>query len=72
MLQTLSGPFYSREMSFESKRALEVAPKLFRAGAADFADGLHVALAAQVGEMSPRKLDPAAPRVSGARLLAGL
>jgi predicted nucleic-acid-binding protein len=50
VLQTLSGLLSSRELSFESERAVEVALQLFRQSPADFADCLHVALAAQAGE----------------------
>ncbi|CAN5715966.1 type II toxin-antitoxin system VapC family toxin [soil metagenome] len=69
VLLTLSGLFSTAELSFESEQALEVALHLFREGAADFADCLHVALAAQAGEQPLWTFDKGAARVSGARLL---
>ena len=50
VLMALSSLFSAAELTFESERALEVALQLFRKGSADFADCLHVALAAQAGE----------------------
>ena len=70
VLQTLSGLLSSRELSFESERAVEVALQLFRQGSADFADCLHVALAAQAGEQPLWTFDKGAARISGAQLLA--
>ena len=46
VMQALSNLFSAAELTFESERALEVALQLYREGSADFADCLHVALAA--------------------------
>lgn len=70
VLHTLSGLLSSRELSFESERAVEVALQLFRKSSADFADCLHVALAAQAGEQPLWTFDKGAAKISGARLLA--
>ena len=69
VLQALSSLFSAAELSFESERALEVALQLFRESSADFADSLHVALAAQAGEQPLWTFDKAAAKVDGARLL---
>ena len=70
VLLTLSSLFSAAELTFESERALEVALQLFRLGSADFADCLHVALAAQASEQPLWTFDKAAAKVSGAQLLA--
>jgi len=70
VLRTLSSLFSAAELRFESERALEVALQLYREGSADFADCLHVALAAQAGEPPLWTFDPHAAKVGGARLLA--
>ena len=70
VLLALSSLFSAAELSFESERALEVALQLFRTGSADFADCLHIALAAQAGEQPLWTFDKAAAQVDGARLLA--
>ena len=69
VLVTLSSLLSAAELSFESERALEVALQLFRKGSADFADCLHVALAAQAGEQPRGTFDKGAAKVSGAQLL---
>ncbi len=69
VLITLSSLFSAAELSFESDRSLEVALQLFRKGSADFADCLHVALAARAGEQPLWTFDKAAAKVNGARLL---
>ena len=66
---TLSSLLSAAELSFESERALEVALQLFRKGSADFADCLHVSLAAQAGEQPLWTFDKGAAKVSGAQLL---
>ena len=66
----LSSLFSAAELSFESERALEVALELYRNSAADFADCLHIALAAQSGEQPLWTFDKGAAKVSGAQLLA--
>ena len=70
VLMTLSTLFSAAELTLESERALEVALQLFRKGSADFADCLHVALAAQAGEQPLWTFDKGASKVSGAQLLA--
>ena len=69
VLLALSSLFSAADLSFESERALEVALQLFRKGSADFADCLHVALAAQAGEQPLWTFDKAAAKVDGARLI---
>lgn len=70
VMSALSNLFSAAELSFQEERALEVALQLFREAAADFADCLHIALAAQAGEQPLWTFDKGAPKVSGARLLA--
>lgn len=70
VLFALSSLFSAAELTFESERALEVALQLFREGAADFADCVHIALAAQAGEQPLWTFDRGAAKVSGARLLS--
>ena len=69
VLMALSSLLSATELSFESERALEVALQLFRKGSADFADCLHVSLAAQAGEQPLWTFDKGAAKVSGAQLL---
>ena len=69
VMATLARLFSSVELRFESERALEVALQLYRKGSADFADCLHVALAAQANEQPLWTFDKTAARVSGAQLL---
>jgi len=69
VLQVLSNLLSAEELSFESERALEVALQLFRDGAADFADCLHIALATQAGEQPLWTFDKSAAKVIGAQLL---
>lgn len=66
---TLSDLFSAAELTFESDHALEVALELYRNGSADFADCLHIALAAQSGEQPLWTFDKGAAKVSGAQLL---
>lgn len=70
VMSALSNLFSAAELSFQEERALEVALQLFREAAADFADCLHIALAAQAGEQPLWTFDKGASKVSGARLLA--
>ena len=70
VLLTLSSLFSAAELAFESERALEAALQLLRNGSADFADCLHVALAAQAGEQPLWTFDKNAAKVNGAQLLA--
>jgi predicted nucleic-acid-binding protein len=69
-IRVLSNLFSAAELSFESEQALEVALELYRNSAAEFADCLHIALAAQAGEQPLWTFDKAAAKVSGATLLA--
>jgi predicted nucleic-acid-binding protein len=69
VMQVIGSLFSAAELSFESERALEVALQLYREGAADFADCVHVALALQAGEQPLWTFDRRASRVPGASLL---
>jgi predicted nucleic-acid-binding protein len=69
VLQVLSNLLSAAELSFESERALEVALQLYREGAADFADCLHIALATAAGEQPLWTFDRNAAKVNGAQLL---
>jgi predicted nucleic-acid-binding protein len=69
VMQVLSSLFSAAELTFESERALEVALQLYRKGPADFADCLHVALAAQAGELPLWTFDKRAAKVNGAQLI---
>jgi predicted nucleic-acid-binding protein len=66
-LEILSNLLSAAELTFESERALEVALHLYREGSADFADCLHIALAAQAGELPLWTFDKRAGKVSGGR-----
>jgi predicted nucleic-acid-binding protein len=65
----LSDLFAAAELSFESERALEVALDLYRNKPADFADCVHIALAAQAGEQPLWTFDKAAAKIPGAQIL---
>ena len=67
VLDVLSSLFSAAELTFESERALEVALHLYRSGSADFADCLHIALAAQAGESPLWTFDKRAAKVNGAQ-----
>ncbi len=67
VMEVLSNLFSAAELTFESERALEVALHLYRNGSADFADCLHVALAAQAQALPLWTFDKRAGKVSGAR-----
>jgi predicted nucleic-acid-binding protein len=69
VMQVLSSLFSAAELSFESERAIEVALQLYRNGTADFADCLHIALAAQAGESPLWTFDKRAAKVSGAQMM---
>lgn len=69
VMQVLASLFSTAELTFESERALEVALQLYREGTADFADCLHVALAAQAGELPLWTFDRRAAKVHGAQLV---
>jgi len=67
VMQVLSSLFSAAELTFESERALEVALQLYRKGPADFADCLHIALAAQAGELPLWTFDKRTAKVNGAQ-----
>jgi len=67
VMLVLSSLFSAAELTFESEHALEVALQLYRKGPADFADCLHVALAAQAGELPLWTFDKRAAKVNGAQ-----
>ena len=69
-IRALSDLFSAAELSFESERALEVALDLYRGETADFADCVHIALAAQAGEQPLWTFDKSAAKVPGAQLLS--
>lgn len=69
VVQALSNLFSAAELTFESERALEVALQLYRKGPADFADCLHIALAAQAGEPPLWTFDKRAAKTDGAQLI---
>ena len=66
----LSDLFSAAELSFESERALEVAIDQYRSKTVDFADCVHIALAAQAGEQPLWTFDKDAAKVLGAKLLS--
>lgn len=69
VLQVLASLLSAAELVFESERAMEVALHLYREGSADFADCLHIALAAQGTEQPLWTFDKGAATVVGAELL---
>lgn len=69
VMAALSTLFSAAELTFQSERALEVALQLYREGSADFADCLHVALAAQAGELPLWTFDKRAAKVNGAQAI---
>jgi predicted nucleic-acid-binding protein len=69
VMLVLASLFSAAELTFESERALEVALQLYREGSADFADCLHVALAAQAGELPLWTFDKRAAKVNGAQAI---
>lgn len=71
VMAALSALLSAAELTFESERALEVALQLYRDGSADFADGLHIALAAQAGEVPLWTFDRRAARLRGAARIEG-
>lgn len=68
VLGTLSSLCAAAELRFESEQAVEVALQLFRTSAADFADCVHIALAAQAGEQPLWTFDKRAARMAGTQL----
>lgn len=68
-IDVLSNLFSAVELTFESERALEVALHLYREGPADFADCVHIALAAQARELPLWTFDKRAGKLAGAKIL---
>lgn len=66
-IDVLSSLLSTVDLSFESEQALEIALDLYRNNTADFADCLHIALAAQAGEQPLWTFDQRAARVHGAQ-----
>ena len=58
------------ELRIDAETAVEAALSLYGQGRADFADCMHVALAAQAGEAPLWTFDKACARVEGASLMA--
>jgi predicted nucleic-acid-binding protein len=65
-IAVLGSLFSASELSFESEQAVHVALQLYDEGSADFADCLHIALAAQAGELPLWTFDHRAGKVAGA------
>ena len=70
VLQALFGLLGSFELAFESEGAIEMALAQYERSAADFSDGLHVALAQQANQSPLWTFDKAAAKLDGAKLLA--
>jgi predicted nucleic-acid-binding protein len=69
VLNALANLASAAELHFESERALDVALHLYREGSADFADCLHIALAAQAGEPPLWTFGKRAAKTHGAQAL---
>lgn len=67
VIRIIATLFSAAELRFQSEQALEVALQLYREGSADFADCIHVALAAQAGEVPLWTFDRRAAAAPGAR-----
>lgn len=70
VLQALFGLLGSFELAFESEGAIELALAQYERSAADFSDGLHVALAQRANQSPLWTFDKAAAKLDGAKLLA--
>lgn len=70
VMEVLSSLFSAAELTFESERGLEAALHLYREGSADFADCLHIALAAQAGELPLWTFDRRAAKINGAQSMS--
>ena len=69
VLAALSALCSAAELTFESEQAIEVSLQLYRDSSADFADCMHIALAAAAGEVPLWTFDKGAARVEGAQLV---
>ncbi|WP_085315001.1 PIN domain-containing protein [Derxia lacustris] len=69
VLSVLSDLLSTRELTFESEGAIEVALRSYADGTADFSDCVHTALAIQAGYAPLWTFDKAAAKVEGASLL---
>jgi len=69
VIQTLADLLATQELTFESEGALEQALRSYTDGNTDYADCVHVALAAQAGHTPLCTFDKAASKIYGARLL---
>jgi predicted nucleic-acid-binding protein len=69
VVTVLSNLLSAVELQFDSERALEAAVHLYREGAADFADCLHLALANQAGELPFWTFDKRAAKLTGAQAM---
>jgi predicted nucleic-acid-binding protein len=67
LVGTLSKLLSAQDLRFESEGALEMALATYQRERADFADCLHVALAAHAGEQPLWTFDRAAARLQGAQ-----
>lgn len=70
VVRTISDLLSAAELSFQNEQALEVALLHFKKGTADFADCVHIALAAQADEQPLWTFDKKAAKVIGAELLS--
>lgn len=69
VLKAITALLSAAELSVESERALEAALFIYREGRADFADALHLALAAAAGETPLWTFDKTAGQLLGAQRL---
>lgn len=70
VLKALSDLFSAVELHIEGELAAEIALQLYRTSTADFADCLHVAIAARAEQLPLWTFDKKAARLAGAELLA--
>ena len=67
---TLDSLLASPELTIESELAAEIALALYKKGAPDYSDCMHIALAHVAGETPLFTFDRAASKIDGAKLLA--
>ena len=70
VILALASLLASAELSFESEAAVEIALALYKNGAADLSDCVHIALAHAAGERPLWTFDRAAAKIAGAQLLS--